>query len=182
MIMKNLRAQFWSFDMVFAIVIFSVAITVLAYTWYSVNNQLSLAYGSGSVIAQLQTHALAQSLMSTGYPNDWMSAVNTTNTLTWTNVSIGLASAPGSTNMSIRKVYTLLAMSNYNYQATKQELGVGYDYYITIVGSGLNMTLGENPATNGALSVYVDKRSALLAGIPVTLTVYVWTNTPLAVG
>ena len=41
---KNMKMQFWSFDVIFAIVIFSVAITILAFTWYDINNQLSLAY------------------------------------------------------------------------------------------------------------------------------------------
>jgi hypothetical protein len=142
MIMKNLcrkglKAQFWSFDVIFAMVIFTIALTILGFTWYSVNNQLSLTYGSGSILAQLQTHTLAQNIMSTGYPTSWYSIVNTTNSLTWSNVSVGLALAPTSSNLSISKIYALSAMTSNNYQATKQELGVGYDYYVTIIGDRL---------------------------------------------
>ncbi len=177
----NAKAQFWSFDVVFAIIIFSIAITILAFTWYSINNQLALGYGSGSVIAQLQAHELAQELLSPGSPAGWQSMVNTTNTNTWANVSIGLSLAPGSSNLSVSKLYALSSMAGYNYQATKQPLGVAYDYYIIISGGAINMTIGSNPSANGALSVYVEKRNAFLGGTPVTMTIMVWTNQPLAV-
>lgn len=176
-----LKAQFWSIDVIFAVIIFSIALTILGFTWYNVNNQLALAYGSGAIIAQLQVHTLAQNLLSPGSPPGWIGMVNTTNTVTWANVSIGLSQAPSSSNISISKLYTFISMSNNNYQATKQELGVGYDYYITIVGGQFNITAGSNPATNGALTVYVERRNAILSGTPVTLTVIVWTNTPLAI-
>ena len=178
---RNMKAQFWSFDVVFAIIIFSIAITILAFTWYNINNQLALGYGSGSVLAQLQAHELAQMLMSPGSPSSWQSGVNTTNTATWANVSVGLSSAPGSENLSTSKLYALSSMAGYNYQATKQSLGVAYDYYIIIAGGAINMTIGSNPSANGALSVYVEKRNAFLDGTPVTITVLVWTNQPLAV-
>lgn len=178
---KNFRAQFWSFDVIFAIVIFTIALTILGFTWYSVNNQLSLSYGGGTEIAQLQTHALAQEMLSTGYPTSWYSMVNTTNTLTWSNVSIGLAMAPSSSNLSISKIYAFSAMTSNNYQATKQELGIGYDYYITIVGGPYNITIGRNPNTYGALTVYVQRSSAILRGTPVVVETLVWTNSSLAI-
>lgn len=178
---KEFKAQFWSFDVIFAMVIFTIALTILGFTWYSVNNQLSLTYGTGSILAQLQTHTLAQNIMSTGYPTSWFSIVNTTNTLTWSNVSIGLALAPTSSNLSMSKIYALSAMSSNSYQATKQELGVGYDYYVTIVGGSYNISIGRNPATNKALTVYVERRSALLQGTPVVVQSIIWTNTSLAI-
>lgn len=178
---KTLRAQFWSFDVIFSIVIFTISITLLAFTWYNVNNQLSLGLGSGSIIAQLQTHALAQNLLSPGSPYGWTGIVDPANTATWNNVSIGLGVAPASSNLSARKLYTFIAMADNNYQSTKQLVGVGYDYYITIVGSGLNITVGQNPSQNNALSVYVERRSTFINGNPVIMTVMVWTNTPLAI-
>lgn len=178
---QNLKAQFWSFDVIFAIIIFSVAITILGFTWYNISNQLSLAYGSGSAVAQLQAHALSQNLLSPGSPANWQNVVNTTNTLTWSNVSVGLGTVASQSNISISKIYTLMSMANINYQATKQELGVGFDYYIVITGSSINITIGKNPSTNGALSVYVEKRSAFVSGTPVVISSIVWTNTGLAV-
>lgn len=178
---SNMKAQFWSFDVIFAIIIFSIAITLLGFAWYNVSNQLSLSYGGGTIVAQLQTKALAQNLLSPGSPANWPSLINTTNTVTWGNVSIGLASTSGIANLSSNKLYTFIAMSNTNYQATKQELGIGYDYYIEIYGGPINVTVGKNPSTNGALSIYVEKRNAFLQGNPVTITTIVWTNTALAV-
>jgi hypothetical protein len=182
---KCFKAQFWSFDVVFALVIFSTALTVLTYTWYNLNNQLSLAYGGGDSILQLQVKSLASSIMSTGAPANWQSIVNTVNTVTWSNVSIGLASAPLSSNLSSSKLYTMLSMANYNYQATKQPLGLAFDYYITItsnptVGAGLNISIGKNPTVNGALTTYVERRSAFLNGVPVSIRIMAWTNTTLA--
>ncbi|MCW6159864.1 MAG: hypothetical protein LVQ95_02130 [Candidatus Micrarchaeales archaeon] len=175
------KGQFWSIDVIFAIVIFTVAITILSFTWYNVNTQLSVAIGGGSIIAQLQAHMLADNIFSTGTPPSWQSVVNTTNTSTWKNISIGLGSAPGSTNISTSKLYTFVAMASYNYQATKQKLGVGYEYEIIINGSAINITIGRNPNANGALTTFVEKRSAFLGGNPVNVEVLVWTNSTLAV-
>lgn len=178
-----MKAQFWSFDVIFSIVIFSIAITILAFAWYNINNQLSLAYGSSAEIAQFQSQSLAQNLLSTGTPAGWNAAVNTTNTLTWANVSIGLGSSTSGSSLSSAKVYTFMAMTSNTvlYQATKQELGVGYDYYIIINGGGLNLTMGQNPLTNGALSIYIAKRSVTINGNPAVMTVEIWTNTALAI-
>ncbi|MCL5430072.1 MAG: hypothetical protein M1504_01175 [Candidatus Marsarchaeota archaeon] len=175
------KAQFWSFDVIFAIVIFSIAITIVGVAWYNINNQLSLSYGNGATIMELQAKSLIQGLFSVGSPSDWQAAVNTTNTLTWYNVSAGFASEPLSSNLSMGKIYTLMAISNYNYQQSKMALGIGYDYYITINGGIFNITMGKNPALNGAVTVYVEKRSAFINGEPVKVTAMVWTNQPSAV-
>jgi hypothetical protein len=182
---RNFKAQFWSFDVVFALVIFGIALTVLTFTWYNLNNQLALAYGGGDTILQLQTKSLASDILSTGVPANWQSVVNTMNTLTWTNVSVGLASAPLSSNISTSKLYAMASMSNYNYQASKQLLGMAFDYYIAITsnptsGAGLNITMGRNPLTNNALTTYVERRSAFVNGIPVSVRIMAWTNTTLA--
>ena len=177
----GLGAQFWSFDIIFAVIIFSFAITILAFAWYNISNQLSFAYGNGAAIAQLQDSALSQRLMTAGSPAGWQGGIIAANSLTWGNVSVGLAAQPLSSNLSTGKIYALVAMSNANYQASKQLLGIGYDYYIVIKGSGLNITIGQNPATGGAVSVYVQNRNAFINGAPVTVQAIVWTKTLLAV-
>ncbi len=180
-IKKNFKAQFWSFDVIFAMVIFILALTILGFTWYGVNNQLALGYSGGSIVAQLQAHSLAQNLLAPGQPSNWQSIVNVTNTLTWTNVSTGLGTSYSGSNLSASKLYALMAMASQNYQATKYELGVSYEYYIDIYGGNINVTMGRNPAAYGALSTYVERRSAFLGGIPVTVQVDIWTNTSLAI-
>jgi hypothetical protein len=184
-IFKSFKAQFWSFDVVFALVIFGLALTVLTFTWYNISNQLSLAYGGGDTILQLQAKSFASGIMSTGVPSDWQSITNTVNTVTWRNLSIGLATAPLGSNLSSSKLYAMASMANYNYLATKQLFGMAFDYYITItsnptIGTGLNITMGRNPQTNGARTTYIERRSAFLNGIPVSIRIIAWTNTTLA--
>jgi hypothetical protein len=180
-----MKAQFWSFDVIFAVVIFSIAITILAFTWYNINNQLSLAYGNSATIMQLQSLSFAGTLLSPGSPPNWDSDVNTTNINTWNFTSIGIGSANG-TGISSKKLYTLMSMANYNYQATKQPLGIDFDYYITVTGTSsnggsLNATIGISPSKGHALTVYVEKRSSFIDGNPVQIVIYLWTNTSIGV-
>jgi len=171
-----MKAQFWSFDVIFAMVIFTVAITILSVAWLDLNNQLSVSYGNGASLAQVDAHALIQNLFTTGYPSDWQARVNLTNITTWNNVSVGMAANQGSANLSTSKIYTMLAMSETNYQAMKQELGIGFDYYIIIYGSSVNITMGRSPGTNYTYSIYAEKRGAFLNGAPVTVEAIVWSN------
>ncbi len=183
--MYHLKAQFWSFDVVFAVIIFSFAITILAFTWFNISNQLALGYGNGSGIMQLQLQSLMQNLFSPGIPNNWQSTINITNPSTWSGVLVGLGTSQGSYELSSNKVYSLISIADNNYQATKQMLGIGFDYYITIrsasdIGSGLNIDIGRNPASGGALTAYVEKENADINGVPVIVQVVLWTNTTLA--
>jgi hypothetical protein len=180
-----IKGQFWSFDVIFAIIIFSFTITVLAVTWYNLNNNLSISNGNGSNIMQLQLQTLTLNLFTQGSPTNWQSAVNTTNSSTWNYISVGLGANPSGGVLSVNKVYTLASMANSNYQATKQLLGVGFDYYITIkssnnVTNGINMSIGSNPSKNGALTVYVSHTNAIMGGEPVSVEIDLWTNTTLA--
>lgn len=184
--MKNMKAQFWSFDVVFAVIIFSFAITILAFTWFNISNQLALGYSNGGTLMQLQLQTMSQNLLSPGTPSNWQGVVNVTNSTTWSGIALGLAAGPGSSTLSSQKIYTLISMSNYNYPATKQAMGIGFDYYITIksmpkagAGSGINISIGNNPFNNGALTIYVANRNAVLNGVPVTVQTLLWTNTTL---
>lgn len=181
----GIRAQFWSFDLIFAVVIFSVGLTVLGFTWYSVSSQLALSYGSGSSVFQLRSDSFTQSVLSQGSPSTWYSIVNTTNTLTWRNITIGISASQNSTALSAAKIDALESMASYNYTATKQPLDAPYEYFIVITSStyysnGINITVGENPIGKKAVTVNVETRSGVLNGVPVTVTVELWTNQPVA--
>ncbi len=178
---KMMKAQFWSFDVVFAMVVFTIAITILSVAWLNINNQLSVAYGNGASLSQVDAQALIQNLFTTGYPSDWQARINVTNTTTWNNVSVGMVANQGSANLSSSKIYTMLAMTETNYQAMKQELGIGFDYYIMIYGSSVNITMGRSPGTNYTYSIYVEKRGAFLNGAPVTVEAIVWSNSQTTV-
>ena len=167
--------------MIFSIVIFTVALTILTFTWFGINSQLSLAYGNGATLMQLQAQTLAQTLMSTGVPANWPSLVNTSNTVTWSDVSIGLASAQGSTRLSASKLYTFMAMANTNYQATKPILGTAFDYYINIESSSFNITIGSSPASGKALTTYVEKKGVFINGQPAVIVIQVWTGETIGI-
>lgn len=180
----HMRAQFWSFDLIFSIVIFSVALAVLAYTWFVINNQLSLNYSGASTIMSLQVQGLAGTLLSTGSPYDWQSYVNMSDSSSWHDLGIGLALAPGSSNLSVGKLYAMAAMANRNttdYLALGSALGVGYDYYIQVRGAGYNVTMGRDPLTGNALTTQVVNEGATIGGTPVVVRVVLWTNKPLVV-
>lgn len=178
-----MKAQFWSFDVIFAIIIFSFAITILAYTWFNLSSQLAINSGNGSGIMQLQLQSLSRNLLSQGIPSNWQSVVNSTDPSTWGGISAGLAQANGGYSISSDKVYSLLSMSNSNYQASKQAIGTGFDYYITITSTqedGVNIMIGRNPLNMNPLTVYVNREYATMDGTPVTITVTLWTNTTIA--
>ena len=181
---SSIKGQFWSFDVIFAVIIFSFAITILAFTWSSINNSLSISNGNGAGLMQAQLQAMMQSVMSPGSPGNWQGAVNTTNPGSWQMVSAGLLESNGSMQLDPSKVYALQSMSNYDYQASKQALGVGFDYYITIkgsdnYGSGINITMGRNPEDFRALTIYTDSAFSSLDERPVVVRAMVWTNTTL---
>lgn len=180
-----LKGQFWSFDMIFAIVIFSFAITILAFTWFSINNQLSISNGNNAGFMQQQLQQLSDNILLPGRPFTWDTGVSFSNYSSWQNFRIGLTDEIGSTTIDSNKLYTLLSMANSNYQATKGSLGISFDYYITItsisnIGSGINISIGRNPLGNGALTVYTEKSYGMLNDVPVTVTTMLWTNTTIS--
>ena len=73
----SFKAQFWSFDLVFAMVIFMSAITILAITWLNISNQLSISTGGITTLMQLQAQQIGQNLVSQGTPGNWEGLVNT---------------------------------------------------------------------------------------------------------
>lgn len=175
-----MKMQFWSLDAVFAIVIFGIAVVLITYVWSGVTNQFALANGNGVGVAQSQLQLLEERLLSHGSPSNWYATVNASNTLTWNNVSVGLDGI-GQGNLSTQKILTLLAMSNSNYQATKQNLGVGYDYYITITGSNYDLSMGLNPSLMNATTEQVAEIPVTVNGGTASMQVIVWTNTTFGV-
>lgn len=171
--------------MIFAMIIFSFAITILAFTWFNITNQLAISSGSNSGLMQVQLQDLSQNLFSTGYIQAWNSNIKLTQPNTWSIYEIGLTDSQGSTILDPNKLYTLISMANYDYPATKEPLGISYDYYITVTsisgeGSGINVSIGKNPSIYGALTVDVNKQDGILDNVPVIVTEEIWTNTTSA--
>ena len=176
-----MKAQFWSFDIVFAIVIFGVSIMLLTIVWFAVSSQFSLSYGFGVGTMQSQLQSLQRRLQSAGTPPNWNGLVNATNTKSWSNVSLGLGTGNG-TALSQSKVMTFLAMThNFTaYQATKALVGVGYQYYITITGEDFVVYIGLSP--KNPTSIQVARLTATMNNAPVKVLLEVWTNQSAGVG
>ncbi len=173
-----MRAQFWSFDIIFAMVIFGASLVILTFVWVNISSQYALSYGLGIQTLQAQLQSLQQRLLLTGVPTTWDNIVNASNTTTWTNISIGLGNGKGN-RLSLKKIMTLMAMSNYNtttYQASKALLGIGYDYYIIINGTNETMAMGLPPYNSNPYAIQIARQSGVLNGIPVRIQVIVWTN------
>ncbi|MGC8648820.1 MAG: hypothetical protein ACP5UN_01195 [Candidatus Micrarchaeia archaeon] len=177
---KNLKGQFWSIDAMFAIFIFSIALIIVAFIWNTVNNQLATSFSSSATSMKLEAQTLAASFLSKGSPNNWYSLVNTTNPTTWTGIFIGVEKNTGRGVISENKLATFISMSNYNYQATKQALGINYEYYIEIIGNNLNISIGRNPLIYHSLSTYLTNETAIYNNEIVNVKIYIWSNTTLA--
>ena len=176
-----MKAQFWSFDIIFALFIFIVAILVLTSVWLSISNQFAIANGDNTGSMQNELQQLDSKLLSTGSAN-WQDLVQPTKTSTWQNVSVGLGVGQGS-GLSSGKIETLEAMSSHDYQATKPILGIAYDYYIYIaLNGGLNITIGKSPQGQSATSVQVSSLPIIVAGQKGTLKTEIWTNTTFGIG
>ena len=177
--MKFVRAQFWSFDIMFAIVVFMAAMTILAFVWLALSSQFSSSYANGINIMQAQLQNLGSGLLTPGSPSDWDSLVNLSDTSTWNNVSVGFGASNGT--LSSSKILTFYAMSNYDYQETKAPLGVGFDYYLLFNGSDYSLAIGRNPSSNNAYSIQVLTEPVIIDGAPAKLTIEIWTNTTFGI-
>jgi len=180
-IRRAYRAQFWSFDALFAMIIFVAAITILSLAWFNISTELSLSSGSISYIMQLQSQAVAQNIVSAGSPQNWQSIVNLSAPITWERVGVGLASSQGSSSLSPAKLYALQSMVNSNYSTAGLELGTDFNYYITIDSSQFNVTMGMNPVTSNSVTTFLNRKSAYINGVPVEISVYIWSGSTSSV-
>ena len=175
-----MKAQFWSFDILFAMIIFLSAMALMTAIWLNISTQYSIGYGNGPEEMQAQLQSLSGRITGEGYPDSWYSVVNPSNTATWQNISIGLGSGGGG-SLSSGKIAELMAMDSADYQYTKTLLGTGYDYYITIGNSELNITLGMSPATGNAISIQSVEKPVTIGGSSANMRVELWTNTTFGI-
>ena len=64
-----MKAQFWSFDVIFAMAIFSSALMLISFVWLGVSGQFSLSYSLGSQIMQAQVQSLQSRILTPGTPS-----------------------------------------------------------------------------------------------------------------
>lgn len=172
------KAQFWSFDLVFAVIIFVFALVLLTYVWVNISGEYSISYGRNVASLQLQLNSLGSQLLSTGTPPNWNYLVNLSAASAWQNITIGLGNGT-SGSLSQFKINALQNMSSANYQDVKPALGVGYDYYITITGEGISESIGKNPAQLNSTSSQSMSVPVVIGGSPAQMSIELWTNSTL---
>lgn len=172
-----MKLQFWSMDMIFAIVIFAITMVILTYVWFNISQQFSITYSNTYGNMQSNMQQLTNRLLTTGTPSDWYYLVDPSDLSTWTNASIGLESS-NSSALSEAKIAKLAALAQINYQASKQLLGVSYNYYIVIYSPQLyNLSIGLDPMEYNATTVVVQNTPVILDnGVPAELRVMLWTT------
>lgn len=175
-----MKAQFWSFDVIFAIVIFVFAIVILTYVWLSIAGQFSLANSGNLARLQSQLQSLSVSLLSQGSPTDWNQVVNLSSPGSWQNLSIGLGNGTVGA-LSQSKINRLGNLSAANYQAVKPALGVAYEYYITFAGAGNTIAIGMNPANANITTVQSLVIPAVINGNAIQVQLELWSNSTLGI-
>ncbi len=176
-----MKAQFWSFDAVFGIVVFIFGIILLSYIWTTISNSYATSSSNDAGMMQSELTQLNSILFYQGTPSNWNSAINVSNTLTWNNISIGISNSYGNSSISDKKLMAFVAMSNTNYQLTKEELGVAYDYYINISTATFNIRIGRNPQSYNATSISVLNEPILVNGAHAHAEILIWTNTSFGI-
>lgn len=176
-----MKGQFWSFDMVFGIVLFVFGLLILTYSWTTISDGYSSTSSNNAGIMQSQLTQLNSILFFQGTPSNWNSVINVSNSLTWGGISIGIGTGNPSRSISDKKLMAFVSMSNTNYQLTKEELGVAYDYYINITSNEYSITLGKNPNKFNATSINVLREPVLINGDPAEAQIIIWTNTTFGI-
>jgi hypothetical protein len=177
---ETTKAQFWSFDLVFAVVIFVSTIVLLTYVWLSISGQFSIAYSGNTQQLQEQLQNLGTSIVSQGYPPNWNYIETNSIPSAWSNLSIGLGNGTSGA-LSLQKIDALEAMSANDYQETKAPLGISYDYYITITGGNINAAMGSSPFTTNVFSLQTLELPVVINGYPAQVQIYLWSNSTLTI-
>lgn len=125
--MKDKHAQIWSLDLMVAVILFLSGIMV--FFVYSINqpgetqDNFELLFYDGK--------AITDSLLSSGYPANW----NSSNV-----IILGITDDDRINETKLENLYDMIYIDN-DYQATKNLLNTGYDYYIFLYE---NMTINSN--------------------------------------
>jgi len=181
-----MKLQFLSFDAIFAIVIFTFAVSLMAFVWYTINSQAAISTGTSIQSMQLQLESVSEKMLGSGYPINWQSNVDASNSLTWANISAGIGNGFSGT-ISYQKATTLAAMANGNYLATKPLLGVAFDYYITIKSASYYVAIGKKPAAQSGTALngvtqQVTNKAVTINGQPANMQIFIWTNSSFGIG
>jgi hypothetical protein len=176
-----MKAQFWSFDAVFGIILFILGLIILTYAWITISNGYSSVSSNNAGSMQSELTKLNYLIFYPGNPSNWDSVINVSNPTTWSGISAGFGRLSNPNDLSQSKLLSFWAMSNINYSLTKETLGISYDYYINISSNNFNLDLGRNPVSFNPTSIDVVSEPVIINGYPAKLTLEVWTNTTFGI-
>lgn len=167
---KAKKAQLLSSELVIALIIFLIAISIFIFTWNLIFN----SYTEEKQIKELEFAAKGISdklIYSPGDPSYWennySAGVN----------SLGLATSPGIFSGS--KIWALSNMSSSNYTFFKQKIGAGrFNVYIEIIdtsSSQIIYSFGIAPNKSDSSIIYTNiKRLGMLNESLVNLDITLW--------
>ncbi len=176
-----MKAQFWSFDAVFGIILFIFGLIILTYAWITISNGYSSVTSNNAGSMQSELTKFNYLIFYPGTPSNWNSVINVSNATTWSGISAGFGKLSTPNELSESKLLSFLAMSNANYSLTKETLGISYDYYINISSKNFNLDIGKNPIPLSPTSINVVSEPVIINGYPAKLTLEVWTNTTFGI-
>ncbi len=163
--MRSRRGQFFSYDIVTALVILSLAFSLIIFYWMSA--QSSLADERPYISAQ--AIALSDSLLTPGVPVYWTSATVT---------QVGLTDGWGTNTINGTKFGNLVSMSAANYLSTRGKLRSEYDFNVTLLNandsSRILYTAGAVPS--GARNLVIIERAVVYKNQPARLLVCLWSK------
>ena len=161
--MKPKKAQAWGTDLTIAFVIFSFAI--IFFYFYSLNYS-----NETEDILEILTYEgnyIADSLLSSGYPDQWQES---------NVIEIGLTTSGKINQTKITNFYNL---AQNDYEKTKRIFGTKYDYYF-FMEDPINSTLegigkpGVNSTNIAAQNIIKITRLTIYQNKPTTAYVYIF--------
>jgi nitrogen fixation-related uncharacterized protein len=150
------RGQVWSYDLIVASIIFVIALSILAFFWWSVRT--NLAEDKEAIVRE--SLKVSDVLMSPGIPENWNDLVNLSDSTTWSQVEqIGLAQSWDNHSLSVDKVYKLINMSSANYSYVQNRLRSNYNFYMEFKFRNTSNNNGEQPLlmNNSPIFAGIDK-------------------------
>ena len=166
--MNNKKSQAWGIDLMAASAIFSVALVV--FFVYSINQSGE----ARSIVEDLlyDGKVVSNSLLSTGYPNDWTEA---------NVIKIGVTNNDKINNTKLKRFYDL---AQADYAKTKSTFSIKYDYYFFLednmtIDSELVDGIGKpgtsrTNLTDKSKNLIKITRFTIYEDKPTTAYVYIW--------
>ncbi|MBM3229647.1 hypothetical protein FJZ26_04415 [Candidatus Parvarchaeota archaeon] len=168
---RSFRGQYFSFDAIAASIIFIIAVSILSSYWFGINSVMD----SQTDRMNIEAMRLSDTLMTTGYPQNWNMNIGGANQL-------GLLKTQASNEFDAAKI---IKMRDYSFDPADYgklkglfKIG-GYEFYGQIRKNGTSAPLysfGKDFSATSPTNIASMQRIGVLDGEFVYLRVFLWTN------